>query len=561
MKTLVVLNSSESISYRRATRSILNILEHLGLMYEIVDLAWSRLSDQELRQSHLLILGQEGVVRFLSEDEFSSIIRQVYQGLGLVVLDGFLPGYSATAVRLLEIAGFETNRTELVHLVKPDWLTETSTAGEVVLKQPLSCHSWLSPPSGWSCFLRNQQGQAVGIRRTFGRGRVVLLGLSAGIWHEDCLGHAAGLDGVFWRSLVWAAKKPFISRAMPPLVTARIDDASGSGSPVAKHKETVSGFKYLDILNRYGFVPNIGLFVDDVGPEDVGAIRSAFHENRAEFSPHAFRDPGNSNEFPIYLKHTGEEFSLKTLQQHFEKLDHLFSSWGIRPSRTLNAHFGEVGLASLPFLKQRGQHYLMNVCRVGKAFADPASHFWELKPYQKLNYALDFIPEDKDFFQALALPGLDFSASKPDFDFLCGCTPFWKEHPQTDMVTAAARGSLQIRQGLENLFFGCLMTHEQRIGVLTLQEWETIVKTIVADLKAVPHIFKGYDAICAYAESRSRTFLVNAEHHQPELRLWLKGESTVTQLVHLFQEEGSAIRQQYLEIPPFSGSIVLNFRI
>ncbi|MCM8769571.1 MAG: hypothetical protein NC911_07900 [Candidatus Omnitrophica bacterium] len=561
MKTLVILNSADSIPYRRATRGVLSILEHLGIFFEVVDLAWSRLAEQELRSAHLILLGQEGIARSLSEEEVHLLIRQVSQGLGLLLLDGFLPGYSSTLLRMLGVENFHSGKTEAIRLVKPDWITETSSLKEVPLKRPLSCYFWAPSLEGWTCFLKDDQGNPVGLRQTLGRGRVVIFGVSAGLWQEEYLGHAAGLDGVFWRSLIWCTRKPFLARAMPPLLTARIDDVSGSGSPVATCKETVSKLKYLEVLNRYGFIPNLGIFVDDLGPEDMKTAKTAFHESRAEFSAHAFRDPSNINEFPIYLKHTGEEFPQETLKEHFEKLDRFFSYWSLKPAQTVNAHFGEIGLASLPFLKQRGQHYLMNVCRVGKSFADPTSHSWELKPYQKLNFSLDFIPEDPEFFQALALPGLDFSAGKPDFDFLYGCTPFWQENSQVDIQGAVRRGSLQIRQGLENLFFGCLMTHEQRIGYLTLQQWEEIIKSIVQELRSLPHIFKSYDAISAYAESRARTNLLGVEHNQGELTLSLKGSSVVTQLVYLFLDEGSKIRQQFLEIPPFSGSVVLTFRV
>ena len=36
-----------------------------------------------------------------------------------------------------------------------------------------------------------------------------------------------GLDDLFWRSMVWAARKPFVMQGMPPFVTMRMDDASG----------------------------------------------------------------------------------------------------------------------------------------------------------------------------------------------------------------------------------------------------------------------------------------------------------------------------------------------
>ncbi len=43
------------------------------------------------------------------------------------------------------------------------------------------------------------------------------------------LGPLAGLDDLFWRGLVWAARKPFCLRGLPPLVTMRVDDVAGTG--------------------------------------------------------------------------------------------------------------------------------------------------------------------------------------------------------------------------------------------------------------------------------------------------------------------------------------------
>ena len=41
------------------------------------------------------------------------------------------------------------------------------------------------------------------------------------------LGPVDGLDDLVWRGVVWAARKPFVMRGMPNLVTMRVDDVSG----------------------------------------------------------------------------------------------------------------------------------------------------------------------------------------------------------------------------------------------------------------------------------------------------------------------------------------------
>src|SRR5207248_2339310 len=60
----------------------------------------------------------------------------------------------------------------------------------------------------------------------FGRGRAVQW--SSYEWMStSVLGPLDGLDDLVWRSLVWAARKPFVMRGLPNMVTLRMDDVSG----------------------------------------------------------------------------------------------------------------------------------------------------------------------------------------------------------------------------------------------------------------------------------------------------------------------------------------------
>src|SRR5439155_9961725 len=126
-----------------------------------------------------------------------------------------------------------------------------------------------------------------------GAGRTVHFALSSKVWLNEYLGHASGLDDVFWKALVWAARKPLVMRAMPPFVTARVDDCSGSGSPHARGPEMANHcFRYIDVFNEYGYVPNIGLFTDDLTEEDTRIVKAKYDAGLAEFSPHTFTGPG-----------------------------------------------------------------------------------------------------------------------------------------------------------------------------------------------------------------------------------------------------------------------------
>jgi len=560
VKTLVLVNSADPVPHRRVDRSVFETLNHLGIFYEVLDLARTRLADYELRPVHLLVIGQEGIGRTISDDEFAIIIKRVSQGLGLVIFDGYLQLYPAGFLRTLGVEDFTEEKTTSLTINADDWIGRASAQTEVPVKQPLSTHPVRYGHTGWQPFLFSEHRRPTAAATRLGKGKVVLFSLSAGVWQDEFVGHTNGLDGVFWRALAWAARKPFVMKAMPPFLAVRIDDVSGENSPVAPARDTVERLHYLEALNRHGITPAMGVFTEDISEGDAATVRERFLTGAAEFSAHAFTDPRNENEFPVYLKHSGREFTAAEMQDHFSRLDRTFGRWGVQPAKTLNAHFGEVGIQALPFLKERKQRYLMNVIRVGKAYADPKAHQWELKPYGDLHFSFDSIPEDRDFFQVLSLPGLEFSAGAPDFDFLCGCTPFWKENPHTDTDKAIRRGTAFARRGLENMFFGSLLAHEQRIAFCSPGEWETIVNGIMHNLSGLAFLPRSYDYISAYAENRLRYEIVQAECTEG-ITLVLKGASTQPQLLYLFLDGPDELRQSFLEIPAFEKSLRLNFRI
>jgi len=558
MITKVVVDSGQMVHFTRVHKSILKALEHFGIYYELLDLHTSRFSSAELEGTHLLILAQEGIGKSLSTDEATTILKMVSRGMGLVVLDGYLEWYPAYFLKGLGFTTISSKKTSLVKICGEGAISRNILTQDVVLKRDvLSSSVEVDNNSGWIPFLVDENENFCGIYKRSGKGKIVLYLLSASLWQDECLGFTEGLDGIFRNALVWAAKKPYITKGMPPFITARIDDVSFSGSPVARYKETVSNLRWLDILNRYGFTPNAGLFIDDIKEEDVRGIRLKHHDGLAEFSPHAFSDPKNINEFPIYMKHSGEEFPDDVLKDNFERVDRRFAHWGIKPSMTVNAHFGEIGLKALPYLKARGQRYLMNPIRVGMLWDDPSSHRWDVAPYGKPAFSMGTIPEDKDILNVVSHPG-DMSSSVPDFDFLCGCTTFWNENPGTDIKKAVERGTFHILRGLENGFFGCLMTHEERISHLTPDQWEMIIKGISTRIRRVSHIFKSYDYISRYAENRT-LYRIEWLEYKDGFSIHLKGKNKLPQYLYLFTDEGEKVVERFLEVPEFENSVILHF--
>ncbi|MCK9265656.1 hypothetical protein M0P98_02045 [bacterium] len=562
MKTYVIVDSSQVFEYEGFKNSVLRALKHFGIFFEIVDLSQTSVSSEILKDAHLLIFAQENIGKNIDSTEWQAILNSVSEGMGLLSLDGNLSLYPTTVLKSLNIIpGKDTKITSLK--LKEGSTFSSIVEEEVILETPVPSLPNVAKED-WSVFLTNEEGIPSASFRFFGAGRVILFSISSLIWQNEYIGFAGPLDRVFRDSIVWVAKKPYIMKIMPPFVTGRIDDISFGGSRVLKYKETLSGLKWLDILNDYGFIPNAGLFIDDILDEDAKRFKEKEELGLVEFSPHGFVDfayMDNEDLCPIYLKHNGEEFTNEELKRNFERVDTKFKKWGINYSQTVNVHYAEIGINSLPFLKERGHKYLMTSIRVGKSYFDPDARSWKLSPYANRDYCFGYIPEDNHFFNVLSTSkGKNYLV--PHTDMLYGCTTLHKESPYTNVEKSIDKAFNRIKQGIDRGFFGCIATHEQRIAQVNPQDWELIIKGISDKLRSIPHIMASYDHISRYAENRLFSNISQASYNESnrELTITLKGKSCMEQKVYLFTQNGEDIVEKSVDIPEFEGSLELNIK-
>lgn len=559
--TLLVLADGAAREERLVLdRAVLSALDHFGMPFQVLDLAEGTLTADVLLSHSALVLGQGGLGHRLSGKDVAAIAEAIETGVGLVSFDGMLSDYPAAYHRISGVQSPVARQTASVRIACNTHpitrMHDLDRKHQALRPVPFSDVGRLSRGE---ILLRTEEDLPAVFATSLGKGRIVQFTLSSQFWLPQYFGHVHGLDGLFWRSIAWAARKPFVMMAMPPFVTARIDDASGSGSRYLVSKDSAAAsFRYIDGLNRFGYLPNVGLFTDDITSEDGKIIKQKFVLGQAEFSAHAW-----TNERHIYnqriLNKPGAspvEFSPAELRQAFAKLDGQFAAWGIKPSRTVNSHFFNPGLNSLPFLKQRGETFLMFAGRFGRSYSDPAAYAWNPKPYGDPGFTCDYMPDDPEFFNVEAHPYVvrpDGRISDGDIDCLWGNTTFGKEHPTNDLDAAARKGAHEIRLGLDALFFGCLFTHEQRIAALTVSQWEKVLADIDKATSKCERIFKSYDYISQYAKSRYDAKITDASHDpgSGRTRVRVAGKSTLPLNLYLFAAEG--LEYQFQQIPAFQG--------
>jgi hypothetical protein len=555
----VVVDSAAPNGWPVVDETVFAALRHLGLPYRVLDLGQTRLTPETLDALAVVLLAQAGLGQRLSEGEAVHLRAAVRGGLGLVCFDGDLAAYPAALRDVFGITGGASAiARSRVRLARDDhFITETRSRGEsVVFAAPVAVCRLEAP--GWAapehCLLVTDDNWPALVARPFGQGRVVAWTLALVVWTNAVLGHAMGLDDLFWKGIVWAARKPFVMRAMPPFVAFVLDDASSS----------YNHFGYLDVFNHHGYIAHVGVYLDDVDKvmhdvhgQDSRALKAKHDAGLVEVAAHGF-----SYDHQIYFDHQNLRPWPESVQaDNFRRYDQKFKEWGIQPSRMLNAHFGEVGLNALPYLRERGIEFYFAIWPFGQAWFEPAATrrpWTDPEPYHYVGCAFDAMPDHPDFFAVGARVQSRQQSSAPlvSSEFLWGNTIFWDESPENNLQGAADQALIQLRRGLDSLFYGELFTHEQRIAVLSRRQLDEILTLIDRGLSRHQYVHRSLAYIAEYARCkvRSRLTAVNVDAGG-QITCDLAGRTTMTTCLYLFTETDGALHQCFVDVPPFDGSV------
>ena len=200
------------------------------------------------------------------------------------------------------------------------------------------------------------------------------------------------------------------------------------------------------------------------------------------------------------------------------------------PGATVRFHWGEWGVNALPFCKQRGRTFFCPALQTGLHKADMCmlDGFW---PYNLQTCYYDYLPDDHDFFGFAAM------FPRQQEDFLTGCTPLLRESDRTDVEKAARNASARIRHGLRGCFYAELATHEQKVGVLTLDEWDRILNDAASHTKAYEKIFASHDDIARYLKGKDGMWIKESNVEGKQIHCKLAGRTQTPLRLSVFRDE------------------------
>lgn len=571
---LAVLDSRRVADRARATHTVFAALQHVGVAHEVLEAAdYFSLPPGYLAPRAVYVIAHDGAGAGLRPEVAREIADAVRGGAGLVSFDreaGTWPEPLRALVPAMAGGGLVDR---LRFGPEAHFVTCGHEPGEEMdLAGPVAAPG-LSASPGFAPVMAAPDGTCLLACGTAGTGRVVVFGVGEELYAEHVFGHTRGIDGLMWRAFVWAAAKPFPMRCIPPVVTARMDDCNGAHS----------AFGYVDVLNRFGISPNLGLFLDELGPTDWRAVSRLYDTGGADFSMHAFRDDlykartsfrpyavladkpdlsdgGRDVRFEgLSMDHTtGRDLDSATVRRNFGRTDAAFAQAGIRHSRVLNSHFAEIGWRAVPLFLERGVDIPCNNSVVGQLYGNQPP--WHPKPYGvrgtngRHGIVLDRCPQH---------PGMTFVGVSVSHlgtthmvtDILHGHTPFGGESDRVRVEAAVERAVANLRIEIDSLVFGEIMTHEERIDATSPADWEKIVTGIHQAIRTWDVGFGSREAMGEVCRRLFDSALVHASVTGADLTCELCGCTDGPSPLTVWENDGDGCRRRTVDVDAFDGFV------
>jgi len=567
---VVIVADSRQPEFPLLFESVFGAVAHFGIPFRLADLARGALADHVLGDCRATLVAQEHLGGRLGADGQATLLHAAEQGMGLVAFDADLGGYGEAWRRAMGLRGAGRGGEIVVGGTPALGVTDATHPitwwqdGErrKTLKVPLP--TALARAFGdATTLLEDGEGAPMLVARRFGRGKVVQWLVSPKLWLRQYFGHTFGLDDVWLRSITWAARKPFVMKAMPPFIRFRFDDCQGLW-------RDARDLAFVDVLNEAGHVPNLSFCLRALTPDGAAKVRALHAAHKAEFSPHTLQ----ANTSLFYADEEGE-YSPARLAELFREMDDTLAKLGITPSRILSDHDHAWSAHAIAGLVQRGITYKMNITMPGEAW-EAVHRDWHPAPYGSMDYAFDFLPAPAERFFAVynhyppafasARAYLDedhFLYHRPGgygpykWDMLNGLTtgPLWADN---QIEAAAQRLADHTRLGLDAMFFGGSITHSHFIRHLGAQEWRELLRRADARLPRHRYESVGYDFIADYARSKVQTTIAAAEAVDGTVKVDLVGKSLVPLRLWVFTAEAGD-EHRFETTEPFTGRRTLCF--
>jgi hypothetical protein len=324
---------------------------------------------------------------------------------------------------------------------------------------------------------------------TSGGGRVVHWSSVAWMAH-DVRGPMSGLDDLLWRSLAWAARKPFVMQVLPPIVTMRMDDESGP-------------LEWAEAAIAAGFRPWIGVFLSDIDDGESRDLARLAATGHATVSVHSFDTPTF-----LYFDHIGRRaWPPATMTANWRRAVEWHHRYGLPISRYAVPHFYEIGANALPLLQAAGVEFVATQMAPDVAYGGP---WLRLGPFRTTTRGISTAP--------LPVYYADFLGGASAAAGLFNCVTEIRDDagyewfPIPDVAVSVGRGVRQLRRALDSRALATLFTHGYFIPPIPAPAWQAILDGIRDGVAADRPLQMTMDEACAFVRDQRTSSIASARH-------------------------------------------------
>ncbi len=562
----IVLVNSTSAKYSDFQHWIQPYLDNFGVPYAVRDLS-TNASTASLTNYALIIIGHKQLDTnhaYLDASAQTSIAAAVSNGVGLVNFDNDLAvGTTARYQFVQDIFGFSYTTggsgTSVVFpptepLSQMHYVTALHQTNQAITLQTSISLPGITMPTNVTAVLTSG-GRPLLLVKKLGAGQAVQW--TSYDWvPTTVLGPLEGMDDTVWRSLVWAARKPFVMRGMPNLVTFRVDDCEGP-------------FWWAQMAIDAGFKPFLPVFLSNINQANTADLRRMVTNGNATTSIHSF-----ASSVMFYFDHQHEtSYSDSAISNNF----YIGTQWhltnGIPISKVVQTHYSEIGPNAFAGLQQWGVEFMPIEVVPGTVEygANPAPwliagpyRYYETPGQGQSNLPLYYA----DF---LAIPGHPEMAGK-FFDCYteirdAGACGEWCPD-NGDVATVIARGTDMLKRGMDSLILPTLFTHEWYIhptsccsggAAITTNNWRAILSGITNNLAPYQPSYVTLDYGNQYVRA-TRTSRITSGQFDPasgEVNVTLSGYADLDTSVKVFVGADNSISNYVGTIAAFTNPVTV----
>jgi hypothetical protein len=557
----LVLVNSQSARHLEFQHFIQPYLDNFGFPYRVQDIATNPPAETVTNYAVIIIghsqIDTNGV--YLTSLAQRHLSLAVSNGTGLVNFDSDL--YSGSAGRyqfVQDVFGFTYGSGAAANSVsvpatetnsQMHWITALHPTNDAISFRSSIAMGGIIPPAGVPT-LASAGSKPLLVAAKYGQGRAVQWGSYA--WMvSSVLGPVDGLDDLVWRGVVWAARKPFVMRGMPHLVTMRIDDVEGP-------------LWWVHMANEVGFKPFLAMFIGTTSQASAADLRDLVISGNATASVHSF-----NGSYMFYFDHQHlTNYSDLVQSNNFYSGTQWHLTNGIPISKVCATHYSEIGTNAFGGLKTWGMEFVPIEVVPGTVEYDPVNAPWLVGgPFRRYETPqpgrVDWPTYYADWLSVPGHPEFEgqFFNIYSELRDLSGCSNWC---PDNDVAGSVDRATTMVKRALDSMVMATVFTHEWAIHptsccggtTITTNNWRAIMQGITNGLASYQPSYVTLDYASQYVRATRTSRLVSASFDPAsgQVTAAFSGKTDLDTVVYVFTGEDRAISSRLGTVPVFASS-------